>query len=65
MNNSHRTPKRGGRGNFEKPKDFKTSIKRLLKELGKFKVLIIFSLFLASFSAILSIIAPDKLNIIK
>ena len=62
MNNSHRTPKRGGRGNFEKPKDFKTSIKRLLKELGKFKVLIIFSLLLASFSAILSIIAPDKLS---
>jgi len=62
MNNSNRTPKRGGRGNFEKPKNFKTSMTRLLKELGKFKVLIIFSLFLATFSAILSIIAPDKLS---
>ena len=46
----------------EKAKNLKTSIKRLLKELNGFKLLIIISLLLASVSAILSISAPNKLS---
>ena len=54
---------RGPRGhNFEKPKNFKDAIKRLLKELRIFKVFIVISLLLASFSAILSIVSPNKLK---
>ena len=45
---------------FEKPKNFKEAIVRLLKELQIFKVFIFISLFLASFSAILSIVSPNK-----
>ncbi len=58
-----RMPPRMGRGrNVEKPKNFKKAIKRLFKELGKFKLLIVIALILASLGAILSIIAPDKLS---
>ena len=57
---NRRGPRRGP--NFEKPKNFSEAIKRLLKELNIFKVFIIISLFLASFSAILSIISPNKLK---
>lgn len=46
----------------EKAKDFKTSIKRLLKELKGFKTLIIIALILASLSSILSILTPNKLS---
>ncbi len=46
----------------EKAKDFKGAIKRLLKELKVFNVLIIISLILASLSAVLSIVAPDQLS---
>ena len=54
---------RGPRGrSFEKPKNFKEAIIRLLKELNIFKVFIIISLFLASFSAVLSIISPNRLK---
>ena len=54
---------KGPRGqNFEKPKNFKEAISRLLKELSIFKILIIISLLLASFSAILSIVSPNKLK---
>jgi len=51
-----------GAGAGEKAKDFKGAIKRLIKELGKFKVLIIISLMLAILSSILSIFAPNKLS---
>jgi len=48
--------------NNEKAKDFKGSLKRLIKELKNFKLLIIISLILAALSAILSILGPDKLS---
>ena len=54
---------RGPRGqNFEKPKNFKEAIVRLIKELNIFKIFIIISLFLASFSAVLSIVSPNRLK---
>ena len=46
----------------EKAKDFKGSVKRLFKELKSQKVLIFVAVILAIFSAILSIMAPDKLK---
>ena len=46
----------------EKAKDFKKSVKRLIKELNSFKILIIISLILATGSSILSIFAPNKLS---
>ena len=45
----------------DKAKNFSESIKRLLKELNKFKIMIIISIILAIFSSIFSIIAPKKL----
>ena len=48
--------------NIEKPKNFKEAIKRLLENLKPWKVLLNFSLILAMFSAILSLIAPNKLS---
>ena len=51
----------GGR-NFEKSKDFKGSIKRLLSNLSNFKILLIIALTLAMVSSILSLIAPNKLS---
>lgn len=45
----------------EKAKNFKSAIKRLLKELKGFQILILISLILAALGAILSIIAPDHL----
>ena len=60
------TPRRGpmGRGmaTGEKAKDFKEAVRRLIKELGKFKILIIISLILAIIGAVLSISAPDQLS---
>ena len=53
---------RPGRRNYEKPKDFKTSIKRLIKSLGSFKVLIIMALILAALGSILSIFSPNILR---
>ena len=46
----------------EKAKDFKQAVKRLLKELKGYKVLIIISLILAIAGAVLSISAPNKLS---
>lgn len=51
-----------GRGPAEKAKDFKGAITRLVKELGKFKILITIALILAIVSAILTILAPDRLS---
>lgn len=45
----------------DKAKNFSGSIKRLLKELNKFKIMIIISIILAIFSSIFSIIAPKRL----
>ena len=60
------TPRRGpmGRGmaTGEKAKDFKEAVRRLIKELEKFKILIIISLILAIIGAVLSISAPDQLS---
>ena len=53
---------RGNKGPGEKAKDFKSAIKRLLKELGKFKFLIALSLVLAMASSVLSICTPNILS---
>ena len=47
--------------NFEKAKDFKGAIKRLIKELNPFKILIILGLLMAGLGSILAIMAPNKL----
>ena len=72
MNNEEKeikTPRRrmgppGMRGGVpgEKPKNFKSAISRLFKELKSFRVLIAISLVLAMLSAVLSIVAPNKLS---
>ena len=46
----------------EKPKDFMGSIKKLMKSLSSFKILIFIALVLAALSSILSLIAPNKLS---
>ena len=46
----------------ERPKDFMGSIKKLMKSLSSFKVLIFIALVLAALSSILSLIAPNKLS---
>jgi len=61
---SKKTPKGPGMKNNpqEKAKDFKSAMKRLLKELKGFKILISLALILAVLGAILSIFAPNKLS---
>lgn len=68
-NEESRPPRRGGGmggpgggAPAEKPKDFKLATKRLIKELSKYKVLIVISLILAVVSAVISIVAPNKLS---
>ena len=46
----------------EKPKDFMGSIKKLMKSLSSFRVLIFIALVLAALSSILSLVAPNKLS---
>ena len=46
----------------EKSKDFKGAMKRLFNSLNRWRYLLVFALFLALASAILSLIAPDKLS---
>ena len=63
--NNSRPPRRGpghGPGAVEKPKDFKTSISKLFKSLGSFKIFILVALILAMGGAILSLSAPNKLS---
>ena len=63
--NNNRSPRRGpghGPGAVEKPKDFKTSISKLFKSLGSFKIFILVALILAMGGAILSLSAPNKLS---
>ena len=58
-------PPRFGPGNgkdIEKSKDFFGTIKRLIKDLKKFHLLLVIAIVLATISSIFSIIAPDKLS---
>lgn len=50
------------RGVPEKSKDFKGSIKRLFNSLNKWRLLLVISLILAFASAILALVAPNKLS---
>ena len=50
------------RGMPEKSKNFKASIKRLFNSLNNWRYLLIFCLILAMTSAILSLVAPNKLS---
>ena len=50
------------RGVPEKSKDFKGAIKNLFKSLNKWKYLLVFSLILAFISAVLALVAPNKLS---
>ena len=53
---------RPGKDNFEKSKDFKGSMIRLINNLSPWKSIMILSLALAMLSAILALIAPNKLS---
>ena len=55
-------PRPGGPRTNEKSKDFKGSMSRLFKNLKPWKFIMGLSLALAMLSAILSLIAPDKLS---
>ena len=46
----------------EKAKDFKGSINRLIKELGKYRILLLTSILLAVLSSVLTIYAPNKIR---
>ena len=46
----------------EKPENFVLSIKKLMKSLSSFKILIFVALILAALSSILSLVAPNKLS---
>ena len=64
-NNAKSTPKHGPGANMNAPehaKDFKGAIKRLLKELDRYKVLVIIAFVLAILGSVISILAPDKLS---
>ncbi len=49
------------RGKNEKSKDFKGSMKKIIKSLKPWYTMIVFSLILAFISAILALVAPNKL----
>lgn len=53
---------RPGHGAPEKAKDFKGAMKRLIKNLANWKYIMILALVLALISAILSLVAPDRLS---
>ena len=66
-NNENRPPRRGPMGPGmgapgEKAKNFKSAIKRLFKELRKFRIIIAIALLLAITSSILAISAPNRLS---
>lgn len=46
----------------EKAKDFKGSINRLIKELGKYRILLLTSILLAVLSSVLTIYAPNRIR---
>ncbi len=55
-------PRPGGGPKMEKSKDFKGSMKRLFQNLKPWKFIMGIALILAMVSAVLSLIAPDKLS---
>lgn len=55
-------PRPGGAREFEKSKDFSGSMKRLLSNLKPWRVIMTLALILAMASAIISLIAPNKLS---
>ncbi|MDO4996757.1 MAG: ABC transporter ATP-binding protein [Bacilli bacterium] len=55
-------PRPGGFNTTDKSKDFKGSMIRLYKSLENFKKLLIISIVLSLFSAVLATIAPNKLS---
>ncbi len=64
-NNAKSTPKHGPGANMNAPehaKDFKGAIKRLVKELDRYKALVIIAFVLAILGSVISILAPDKLS---
>ena len=46
----------------EKSKDFKGSMKRLIKGLNKWKIIMLIALMLGFASAIISLVTPDKVS---
>ena len=52
----------GGPGGFEQSKDFKGSMIRLIKNLSPWKYIMILALSLAMTSAILALVAPNRLS---
>ena len=57
-------PRMGPRGNgkIEKSKDFKGTLIKTFNNLGKWKYVLIFALGMATLSAILALVAPNKLS---
>ena len=53
---------RHGHGAPEKSKDFFGSILRIFKELDKYRLLLLVSLFLAALGSLLTIILPGQLS---
>ncbi|MBR3152058.1 MAG: ABC transporter ATP-binding protein [Clostridia bacterium] len=51
-----------GKGPAEKAKNFKGAIKRLFGELGKYRKIVVVAVVLAIISAVLSILAPNRLS---
>ena len=53
---------KGPIGTNDKPKNFGKAITRLLSSIKRYKVLVIISLVLASFSSVLSLVSPNRLS---
>ena len=51
-----------GPSSFEKPKNFKESIKKIFKSLGNYRKYILIALIISAFSSILSIVGPNKIS---
>lgn len=51
-----------GNGNIEKSKDFKGTLIKTFNNLGKWKYVLIFALGMATLSAILALVSPNKLS---
>ena len=58
MSKETRPPKRRGMGPVEHAKDFKGTLKKLIKSLGKYKVGIVLVFIFAILSTIFSIVGP-------
>ena len=64
-NDKNRNNSSRGHGSMrinEKPENFVLSIKKLMKSLSSFKILIFVAIILAALSSILSLVAPNKLS---